>query len=89
VKRRSVAWRVGAIVLLAVAFSLISHHFTNEAESGFAVTLTSTKVCIRRGGSSEVGCWRIDENTDVRPGVARGDLVTVRRREDLALSVTE
>lgn len=81
--------RAGAIVLLAVAFSLISHYFTNEAESGLAVTLTSTKVCIRRGGRSDVGCWRIDENTDVRPGVARGDLVTVRHREDLALSVTE
>jgi hypothetical protein len=73
---------------LVVALSIVGHYFTSEAESGPAVTLTRTKVCIRREGSRDVGCWRMDSGTDVDPDLARGDLITVRHRGDLALSVT-
>jgi hypothetical protein len=88
--KKSVAWRLGAIALLIVGFSLVAHFFTSQAESGVVMKLTRTQVCISRGanGGRNVGCWRVDGNSDVQD-VVRGDLVTVRHREDLALSVTE
>jgi hypothetical protein len=89
--QRSVAWRVVAIILLIAGFSFIATHFTSEVESGVVMKLDQRQVCISREvlGGRNVGCWRVDENTDIGAGVTRGDLVTVRHRGDLALSVTE
>jgi hypothetical protein len=86
----SVRWRIGVLVALAVGFSILGH-FISHASSGIVSKLTDTKVCMRspERGSRDVQCWRADANTDVDAGVARGDLVTVRFRGDLALSVDE
>jgi hypothetical protein len=86
----SVRWRIGVLIALAVGFSILGH-FISHSSSGIVSKLDHTKVCISnvtpRGRSP--GCWRVDANTDVDAGVARGDLVTVRFRGNLALSVDE
>jgi hypothetical protein len=55
-----------------VGFSILGH-FISHTNSGTAMKLSDTKVCISNGvpGGRDVSCWRVDPGTDVDPGLTR------------------
>lgn len=60
--------------------------------SGPVASITSTQACLVSGGPDagpgDDTCYRIDESSEIEPGLREGDFVTVKASDGVVIEVT-